>query len=68
MNLTIESKGSSPLYVMNNHSKLHLQFSDSLFISIDSLDAMNNSKTSIFGKDAHSKLLLLLTLVRCLDR
>ena len=29
---------------------------------------MNNSKTSIFGKDAHSKLLLLLTLVWFADR
>ena len=55
MNLTIDSKGSSPLYVMNNHSKLHTCFDDSFFNCIDSLDAMNNSKTSIFGKDAHSK-------------
>ena len=55
MNLTIESKGSSPLYVMNNHSKLHAGIYDSLFNCIDSLDTMNNSGASIFGKDAHSK-------------
>ena len=55
MNLTIDSKGSSPLYVMQGHSKLHHQKCHSLFQTIDSLDAMNNSKTSIFGKDAQSK-------------
>ena len=61
MNLTIESKGSSPLYVMNNHSKLHTRIYHSLFYSIDSLDTMNNSGASIFGKDAHSKFYLLFT-------
>ena len=55
MNLTIESKGSSPLYVMNNHSKLHSGIYHSLFNSKDSLDTMNNSGASIFGKDAQSK-------------